>query len=151
MPERLEPQTFVKATHLVLANDAITMSIVYNRTGIMMPMTAMPLPTILPALKPICTRLIIPRMRAKAAVNIKGMTKVLMPSIATRIKANAQRIRMPSISDTIASLLVLISTDSAVVGSCVNSEPQEVHTWTSSGFWVPHSGQFIFYLLILSL
>jgi hypothetical protein len=110
-------------------------------TGIAVPVEAKPLPVSLPALRPILARAMMPMIMDNIAVTITiiGHTKLLNPG--RRKKGNAKRVRMPNMSEAMAKRLVLTFTVSEV---SVNPELQEVQSRASSGFWVPHFGQFIF-------
>jgi len=94
------------------------------------PAIARPLPFNRPALFSIFTRLIIPKINAGIAV----MKKVKKLKIA-RTRA------------VMASLLVLAFGFGATVEILVNTQLQEWHSCASSGFSVPHFGQYIGILL----
>jgi len=91
------------------------------------PAMAKPLPFNLPALFPIFNRATVPKIIAGIAV----MKKVQKPNI-------------PSTNDAIANPLVLAAEAGAIVEILVSTQLQEWHNWASSGFSVPHFGQYIF-------
>jgi hypothetical protein len=127
----LVPQTIRNAICLVLASAGIRIPISSATTGseaggTTIPAMARPRPFNWPALFSILTKPTIPRITAGIAVTrqVKGL-------------------RIASTSDVIASPLVLATGAGAVVETLVNTQLQERHTWASSGFSVPHLGQYI--------
>ena len=68
-----------------------------------------------------------------------------MPKIIAGIAVmpKVKNVRIASTSDVIASPLVLASGLRATVERLVKTQLHERHNWTSSGFSVPHFGQYI--------
>jgi hypothetical protein len=130
------PQTIRKDICLTLASAGIIIPNISGNTkrpetvGTTIPAMAKPLPFNLPALFPIFTKPIIPKIIAGIAV----MKKVQKPNI-------------PSTNDAIASPLVLAAEVGAIVEILVSTELQEWHNWALSGFSLPHFGQYICILL----
>ncbi len=126
------PQTTRKLICLVLniAGNKIPINGSNPTTGTTIPAMAKPLPVILPPLFSILTRLIIPRIIAGIAV---------MPKV--------KKLKIPRTNAAMAKPLVLTPRGGACAGVIVNTELQEWHNWASSGFSLPHFGQYIYILL----
>ena len=123
MAERLLPQPNWMHTLLGLSK-IISIEISKNRiTGIAIPIAARPLPVTLPALIPIWTRLIIPKITADIIAPKWIIASILLASIAA--KSKAKKLRTADINEAIASPLVLTFTLSASEETGFNAQLQE--------------------------
>jgi hypothetical protein len=124
MPDRFVPQTIRKATLLGLCKDTISIVRKKQVTGIAIPIIAKALPTVLPVLKLIWTRLTMPKTTADIGTVMKiiktgtegsGMVVLVILMRARGSMARGgkvKKLRMPSTNDTMASVLTLTFTPS---------------------------------------
>jgi hypothetical protein len=126
---RFVPQANRDATCLIFNIDGTT--IPHDRTiGNTTPRTAKFLPVSLPPLLSTRMKLIMPK-------TIAGMA----------VRPQVKRLRMPSTNAAVANRLVLGTTSPEDMPAFGNAVPQDRQAGASSGFSVPHFGQFIVFSL----